>query len=237
MRKCATTAALIDTASASYRAAGRFAYHFARGKLRGDPAFASILALGLLADHARILDLGCGQGLLAAWLAAARACHAAGVWSTDWPPPPRPASYLGIDLRERDVLRARLALGEKAQIVTGDIREVNYPAADAVVILDVLHFMDYGAQERVLARVRAATAHAGALLLRVGDAAGGFRFKMSYWVDRTAALLRDSRLPRLHCRPLSEWRGVLARVGFGSETLPMSAGTPFANFLLIARPQ
>jgi SAM-dependent methyltransferase len=70
-------ASLIDAASAPYRAAGRFAWHFARGKLRGDPVFAALLAQGLLAGRARVLDLGCGQGLLAAWLLAARALEAA----------------------------------------------------------------------------------------------------------------------------------------------------------------
>lgn len=53
-------------------APGRFAYHFARGKLGGDPVFLALLERGLLSDRARILDLGCGQGLLAAWLLAAR---------------------------------------------------------------------------------------------------------------------------------------------------------------------
>ena len=67
---------LIDSASAYYRGAGRFAWHWARGKLGGDPAFATILARGLLSGRSRILDLGCGQALLAAWLLAARACHA-----------------------------------------------------------------------------------------------------------------------------------------------------------------
>ena len=42
----------------------------AGGKLRGDPVYAALLAQGLLAGRARVLDLGCGQGLLAAWLLA-----------------------------------------------------------------------------------------------------------------------------------------------------------------------
>ena len=53
---------LVMSASQRYRACGRFAYHFARGKLRQDPVFAAILARGLLAGRSRILDLGCGRG-------------------------------------------------------------------------------------------------------------------------------------------------------------------------------
>ncbi|MBP8265445.1 MAG: methyltransferase type 11, partial [Zoogloea sp.] len=58
-------------AAAAYRRAGPWAYRFALGKLSGDPLFAALLAPGLLPARARYLDLGCGQGLLAAWLLAA----------------------------------------------------------------------------------------------------------------------------------------------------------------------
>lgn len=44
---------LIDTATKSYRFAGRFAWHFARGKLSGDPVFVGMLAHGLIPDQAR----------------------------------------------------------------------------------------------------------------------------------------------------------------------------------------
>ena len=63
---------LVDKAAAPYRASGRFAYHFARGKLGGDPVFAGLLLHGLIPHQVRILDIGCGQGLLASWLHAAR---------------------------------------------------------------------------------------------------------------------------------------------------------------------
>ena len=78
----------IDHASARYRAAGGFAYHFARGKLGRDPMFCGLLERGLFPDNPRILDLGCGQGLLAAWLLSARQLYDAGDWSAECPAPP-----------------------------------------------------------------------------------------------------------------------------------------------------
>jgi SAM-dependent methyltransferase len=226
-------ASLVDSASAPYRAAGRFAWHFARAKLRGDPVFAALLAQGLLAGRARVLDLGCGQGLLAAWLLAARALEAAGAWPRAWPPAPQPEKLLGVEIQPREVQRAHLAFGAQAQFVLGDIRHVDYGACDAIVMLDVLHYTDYAAQEAALARARAALAPGGLLLLRVGDADGGTRFALGQAVDRIVALARRGRLLRLWCRPLREWLDLLERLGFRARAVPMSAGTPFANFLLI----
>ena len=76
---------LVERASARYRPAGKFAYHFARGKLGGDPLFLGILELGVLRGDLRILDLGCGQGLLGAWLLSARQLYDADDWPPEWP--------------------------------------------------------------------------------------------------------------------------------------------------------
>ena len=232
-------AALLDAATLGYRRAGRFAWHVARGKLSADPSFAGILARGLLANRARVLDLGCGQGLLASWLLAARVCYRhPGAWPPAWPAPPEVTAYTGIELNHQEVQRARAAFagqaGVRLAVVQGNICEVPYPDADAVVILDVLHYLDRAAQEEVLRRTRAALSAGGVLLLRVGDPGGGFGFTLSKVTDRIVALFRRGRWLTLHCRSLSEWRALLERSGFSSTAIPMSEGTPFKNTLLLA---
>ncbi len=101
MSESALPAALLAAASAYYRPAGQFARHFAKVKLKSDPVFRAILTQGLLTGRERLLDLGAGQGLLAAWLLAARSCHASerrGAWPRGWPAPPDFASYVGIEI-------------------------------------------------------------------------------------------------------------------------------------------
>lgn len=220
-----------------YRPAGRTACYFARGKLRRDPVFAALLARGLIPDGARLLDLGCGQGLLAAWLDAASAMHRGGQWPESWPPPPRLSAFRGIELMPRYVERARRALGALAQVECADMRSAAYGEADVVVVLDVLHYLDPSAQAEVLQRVRASIGSAGTLLLRVGNAAGGWRFNLSRWIDAAVLYLRGHRHGRLYCRTLPAWSAILESSGFTARAIPMSAGTPFANVLLVATPQ
>jgi cyclopropane fatty-acyl-phospholipid synthase-like methyltransferase len=212
---------LLDAATARYRPAGRFAYHFARGKLGGDPAFAAILHKAWIEPGSRVLDLGCGQGLLASLLiAAGSGCR-----------------VHGIELMPRDAQRASTALGSAAHIVCGDIRHEDFGQADTAVILDVLHYIDYSEQDRVLERLRAALHPGGQLLLRVGDADAGLPFRLSNWVDHVVTFVRGHRLPRLYCRPLAGWRQALEALGFQVDVVPLSHGTPFANVMLKARLQ
>lgn len=210
---------LLDAATEPYRAAGRFAYHFARGKLSRDPAFGAIAHGDWIPPGCRVLDLGCGQGLLASLLIAAdRGCE-----------------VHGIELMPADVARARAALGDRARIEQGDIRDAPFGHPDVAVILDVLHYIDRPAQESVLRRLREAIVPGGLLLLRVGDAAAGWPFRLSNWVDRVVFLARGHGSARLYCRPLADWRQSLEALGFSVRAIELSHGTPFANVMLEAR--
>jgi SAM-dependent methyltransferase len=228
---------LARAAAQRYRQSGLFAYRFALGKLGGDPVFAALLERGMIPERARLLDLGCGQGVLAAWIDAARASFRAKQWPEGWPPPPEPSEFRGIELMPRDVERAQVALGSLARIECADIRTAEFGKADVVIILDVLHYMNATEQEQVLQRVRSSIGDAGTLLLRVGDAAGGWRFRISRWVDAAVLFVRGHRSARLHCRSLQSWKEVLASCGFTAQSIPMSDGTPFANVMLVATPR
>lgn len=239
MSKVPLPPVLLEQATAPYRPLGKFAWHFARGKLGGDPAFAGLLQRGLIPARSRVLDIGCGQGLLAALLGSLTGdSPAERAWPAGWAPPPSGARVHGIELMPRDVARAQQALaylGDRARFTLGNMCSTDFTPADVVVILDVLHYVDYAAQDDVLRRVHEALTPGGVLLLRVGDAAAGLPFKISNWVDAVVTFVRGHRLSRLYCRPLAEWQARLSSQGFGVDTIPMHAGTPFANILLVAR--
>jgi SAM-dependent methyltransferase len=231
--------ALLAQATLPYQPLGNFAWRFARGKLGVDPAFAGLLQRGLIPSNARVLDIGCGQGLLAALLCSLDNQPATRLaWPAHWAPPPTGVSVRGIELMPQDVARARAALrhlGSCAEIVQGDMCSADFGQADVVVLLDVLHYVSHVAQDDVLRRVKTALIPGGTLLLRVGNASAGLPFRISNWVDMIVTFVRGNRLSRLYCRPLRDWQQALTGLGFEVTTIPMHEGTPFANILLVAR--
>ncbi|MDB5944929.1 MAG: putative SAM-dependent methyltransferase [Ramlibacter sp.] len=231
---------LVQRAAAPYRSLGQYPWRFGLGKLGGDPAFAQLLARGLLTGRQHVLDIGAGQGLLTAWLLAASEAAQQGRWPAQWPAAPAPRTVHGIELMQHDVDRASQALGGAirqgvASFVAADMRKADFGRADAVVILDVLHYVPIADQDEVLRRVRDALSPGGVLLLRIGDRAGGLPFWISYGVDALVTTLRGHRLTRLYCRPLAQWQEQLRALGFDVQVQPMSEGTPFANIMLVAR--
>lgn len=235
MARDAAFRALVDAAADKYRPAGRNAYHFTRGKLSRDPVFFALLMQGLIPDNARVTDLGCGQGVLFALLAAAEDPGLRQQWPRDRPPLPQGVRGAGVDLRRDAVKAAQTALGSSIALQVGDIRRYVIPPSDVVTIFDVLHYIGPESQRRVLERVYLALKPGGLLLLRVGDADAGWRFKLTLAGDWFITLLRGHWQRRFFARGAREWVALLEEIGFYAALQPMSEGTPFANVLVVAR--
>jgi hypothetical protein len=237
---------LLDAATEPCRASGRFGYHFARGKLGRDPAFRFLVERGLFVPPhqqgpVRLLDIGSGQSLIASLVHAMHRLHQTqpSPWPAVWAPPhTEPLHYTGIELMPKDTARARAALASlpvPPTLINGNMCEVVYPPSDVVVILDVLHYVDIAAQDRVLQKVyEALRTHGGRLLLRIGDQGSQRGFIASQWVDRIVTNIRGHRAPPTWGRPLAAWIQKLETIGFKVQAVPKSEGTPFANVLLIA---
>jgi len=228
---------ILDRATALYFDTGKFNYYWGRGKLGRDPIFSALIDRRIFPDNARVLDLGCGRGLLAAWFLAAEQLAQEKLWMKDTPQPPSKLSFRGVELMGKEAECGNYALapfGANVLLEQGDVRHVEMGQVDVVAILDVLHYVNYTEQEHVLDRVRAALPAGGLFLTRVGDAAAGIPFHISQFADRTISFIQGHRLPRMWCRPLKEWVKMLEARDFTVRTLPMSNGTPFANIMVEA---
>ena len=228
-------------ACAPYRAVSRWSWHWARGKLWHDPVFLGMLRRGDIPAGSHVVDIGCGQGLMASLLQASANMQTAGQWPQAWPERASAASYFGVELMPKDVARAQAALQSVAlapRFVCQDMRQAPWPACDLVVILDVLHYVAHAEQDQLLSQVRDALAagapRPGRLLLRVGDTAKTTGFSASQWVDRIVTWARGHRVAPTWGRPLQAWTDALKNLGFDVRAIPQSQGTPFANVLLVA---
>ncbi|HEX3133039.1 MAG TPA: class I SAM-dependent methyltransferase, partial [Planctomycetota bacterium] len=138
--------------------------HYGSAKLRYDPVYRQ------LAEHTlpwgRVLDAGCGPGLVAA-LASARG----------------EPSYCGIDLDETKLEAAADLLEQLSQPLGGDWRllraklplpQVPPTRFDTVLLIDVLHYWPEDDQAAVLRQLHSTLERGGRLILRdgVADAAG-----------------------------------------------------------------
>ena len=228
---------LLDMASAPYKAAGYTRYQWVRGKLRGDPIFKALLEHTVFPDNARILDLGCGKGLLAAWLLAAEKMAHDNMW-LGATRPPRNLKFRGIDLSDSDVRCGNSALtplyNDRVQLISADIRSMEIQSADAVVLLDVLHYLSHNDQEQLFDKIRASLATGSVLLTRVSDARSTLRSMLTSLVDRCVLIARGVGATPLFFRSLPEWIDSLERRGFTVTAIPVSQSTA-ANVMLVAR--
>jgi uncharacterized protein (DUF2062 family)/2-polyprenyl-3-methyl-5-hydroxy-6-metoxy-1,4-benzoquinol methylase len=228
--------ALVKEASDRYLASGITAWEFARGKLRNDPAYRQVVTGGLLPTHGRLLDIGCGQGLLLALIAAARAAGRAGTWPAEWAAAPVDLELTGIELRPRIARIASEALGDAASIHQADVRALPVASTEIIALFDVLHLMSAPEQESLLTVLVAALTPGGALLVREADAAGGWRFHAVRFGNRLTAIVTRRWRTRFHFRTAAEWHTLLERYDLDvADVRPAGGGTPFANILLVAR--
>jgi uncharacterized protein (DUF2062 family)/SAM-dependent methyltransferase len=222
---------LVRQASDRYLGVSITAWEFARGKLRGDPLYRSIVCSGLLPDGQTLLDVGCGSGLMLALLAEARSRVRSGAWDSGLPRPPLFERMVGIDIRPRVVDVARQALGADAEIFEGDARQLTSSTHDAVLICDVLHMMSFDEQEQVIAVTRRSLRDGGVLVVREADAAGGWRFFVVRAGNRLKSIVLRNWRQRFYFRTQLEWCALFARHGLAVTEMANGGRTPFASVL------
>lgn len=221
--------ALREAASELYLEAGMSHWEFVRGKLHFDPVYRRLVAEGHLPRPGRLVDLGCGPGILLALLNRVDA-------SRGEPSAARPDDrYVGIEISPRLVRVACIALGEVAEIRQADLADCEVPPCSTAVVLDVLHYLPERAQEDLLRRTAEALAPGGLLIVREADAGGGLRYALTRASERLRALSRGHVGQRFRYRKRAAWHALIASQGLAVEDLDAAEGTPFSNVLFLAR--
>jgi uncharacterized protein (DUF2062 family)/ubiquinone/menaquinone biosynthesis C-methylase UbiE len=228
-------AGLVRRASDRFVSVSILAWEFARGKLRGDPLYRTVLMDGVLPSGGTLVDVGCGTGLMLALLAEADSTFRTGKWPAGAPAPPVFDELVGIELRPRVARLAMSALGESAAILQADARDAALEGADAVLFFDVLHMMPAGDQERLLASMARRLRPEGVMLVREADAGAGWGFRTVRAGNRLKAVAVGRWRQTFHFRSAAEWTALFQRMGFAVTCHAAGEGTPFANVLFVLR--
>ena len=176
---------------------------------------------GLVPRVGTVLDLGCGEGLLSQVLAR-RA-------------PTR--RVVAVDHDPRRVERVRRASkGLSIEAVDGSMTTVALPPADAILLVDVLHYFDRATQERLLEKAARALNPGGILVVREPDAALRVRMLWNRLHERLFTLLRITKGSIGAYRTSGAWAHLLGHVGL-VEATPGKRGllSPYADRVVTAR--
>jgi uncharacterized protein len=201
-----------------YRYQGAFTEKFVHLKMKLDPVFPWLDKVVPRAGF--ILDLGCGYGIATHWLA-----HA-----TDQ------RSFLGLDYDENKVRIAQCTAPQhpRIQFQIGDILECDFPACEAILLIDVLHYWTPEKQQLILHKARRALRPGGKLILRDGAKSDdGTHQHIHRWeVFATKFGLNQTR-EGLHFQSLAGLQAALKHAGFGPVEIIKEAGRG-SNVLLVA---
>ncbi len=208
--------AAVERTLARYRAARRSDRFQVAGKLYWDPLTKLLAALPR--DLGRVLDAGAGRGQFGLLLLELGACQ----------------SVRGFDSDTSKVRVAELAARGAAHFEQRDLLDLPAQGIDTLLLFDVLHYLPLEEQDELLRRA-ARLVTRGRILIRelnAGDGARSRLTRLGEWIADRVGLHRG-RAGR-HYRPASELLAQLESAGFSCTVLGASAGTPFANVLIVA---
>lgn len=171
---------------------------------------------GHIPREGKIVDIGCGRGMLANYLAL----HG----------PDRRVT--GIDKQVRRIEAAQATVGERKNIRfrLQDALELEREEYDVIVLSDMLHHLSYPEQDRLLEHCFRILPEGGLLLLEDVTTDPRWKWLAHFLIDRTLNLGK-----RQNFRRLADWIAALKQLGFTVEHYPAHRGIPLPDFLLKCR--
>ncbi len=181
------------------------------------PKLLSVMDL-LLPASGRILDVGCGFGLFAAYFGQTQ--------------PGR--TILGVDPDARRVQMATkvsMTLGLHNQFVAGDIRNVTIDGKfEGAYVLDVMHHLPADDQWATLAQLRESLVPGGTLVIKDITTVPRFGLEFTRLLDR-AMIGMDAPL---HYRHHRAWGEMLVSLGFDVRMVRVPDVLPYPHVVIAA---
>lgn len=164
-----------------------------------------------------ITDLGCGEGLLANFLALSSSRR----------------KIIGIEIAPERLERAKKGI-KNANFYVGDIVKVPYPKADAVVLFHVLHHLpSANAQNEVLKKTKTSLKKNGKLIIVDVHVKPTLKFLAAWVADNFLVpwVFEKRFYTKARFKKEEEWIRLLKKMGFTIKTTEATAGRPFPNII------
>lgn len=175
----------------------------------------------LIPRQGDIIDLGCGEGFFANFLAIS--C------------PKR--SILGVDVDKKRIVSAQRGL-KNTKFILGDVTKKEIPMADCIIMFHLLHHLPSWGDQEILLRKSSEKLKIGGKLIIV-EALPGFSIK--FFLGLLADLflvpwLFERRLySKIFYRKKEQWRKLLNKIGYTVSTITAEKGMPFSHIILICQ--
>lgn len=177
----------------------------------------------MLPDRGTITELGCGEGLLANYLALASAQR----------------KIVGIE-----IVPERLAIAKKglknATYYIGDIVSVPFPKSDAIILFHVLHHLpNRNAQELVIKKAKKALKMGGRLIIVDVHVTPTLKYIAAWIADHFLVpwVFEKRFFTRAYFRNKQEWINLFKKLGLKTSTYEETVGRPFPNIIFECIPQ
>jgi trans-aconitate methyltransferase len=200
-------------ASVAARYPTRFLRGYVRAKIQSDPVYGAVLEQ-LRGRDEPLLDVGCGAGVLAAFL------RESGLRMP----------IEGIDTDAKKIAVARGVGCSDARFDVGDALALP-PFRGTVILLDVLHYLTPEERPRLLHA--AIERCSGLVLIRDAVRDRSLRYRMTVAEETFARAVGWLRVPRLSFPTVDEIVSPFHAAGFESAVVPMWGRTPYNNYLFV----
>ena len=167
-----------------------------------------------LPKEGKIIDIGCGYGIFANYLALAS----------------NKRLIIGMDKNERKINYAQRGL-KNTEFKTGDVTKMDFGLCSGFSLIDVLHHLEsFQQQEEILKFCYSSLKKGGTVLIKEIDT----RPRIKYFFTR----LVDSIVypfDKIYFREKDEFARILKEMGFEVKSYPIHEGTPYSAFALVGK--
>lgn len=171
----------------------------------------------MIVKKGNIVDLGCGDGIFANFLALKS----------------KKRKIFGVEISKERLARADKGI-PNTKFLVGDVTKLNIPKADTILLVHVLHhLLSYSAQEELLYAIKSKLKKGGQLLIAEVKPSWSFKYLVTWFVDHFLVpwLFEKRFYSPIYFRKTEDWVKLFKKMGLTCKTIKAAKDKPFTHIL------